>query len=220
LKLKGIVIDMDGTLTKFNLDYMAGRRRTLEELEKLGLRTPDMTDEVGLWVILNKLRDRVQPELYRQLRSTFYAFFEEMEIKAAADVLLYPGVLRTLDELRSKSLKLGLVTNNSRAGTDLTLRRLNLRSFFDSVITRDDCEEMKPASAPILKTLAELGVSPDASILVGDGLVDVMAARAAGIRSAAVTSGYSSAARILQAQPDYVLGSINDLPALVEKLDT
>lgn len=219
MKLKGIVIDMDGTITKFNLDYQSARLRTLNELDRLGLRTPEMNNEVALWVVLGKLQEKLKPEEFRKLRATFYGFFEEMEVKAAHDVTPYPGAVDTLKELRRKSLKIGLLTNNSRAGTDLTLKRLNLQPLFDIVVTRDDCDEMKPAAAPILKVLAELGVSREAAILVGDGVMDIMTARAAGIRSVAVTTGPFPVERLLKAQPDYLLGSINDLPALVEKLD-
>ena len=219
MNLKGIVIDMDGTITKFNLDYMAARRRTLNELERLGLRTPEMDEQVSLWVVLDRLRERLKPEEFKKLRVTLYRFFEEMEVKAAHAASLYPGVTNTLRELRSKSLKLGLLTNNSRTGTDMTLKRLNIKALFDAVVTRDDCDEMKPAAAPILKILTELGVSPQAAILVGDGVMDILAARAAGIRSAAVTTGPFPVERLLKAQPDYVLGSVNDLPTLVEKLE-
>lgn len=210
---------MDGTITKFNLDYQSARLRTLNELDRLGLRTPEMNNEVALWVVLGKLQEKLKPEEFRKLRATFYGFFEEMEVKAAHDVTPYPGAVDTLKELRRKSLKIGLLTNNSRAGTDLTLKRLNLQPLFDIVVTRDDCDEMKPAAAPILKVLAELGVSREAAILVGDGVMDIMTARAAGIRSVAVTTGPFPVERLLKAQPDYLLGSINDLPALVEKLD-
>ncbi len=180
---------MDGTITKFNLDYMAARRRALGELEKLGLRTPDMTDQVNLFVILQELKDNCDPEKFSTLRSTFYGFFEEMELKAAEDVAIYPGAEKTLQQLHSKHLKIGLVTNNSRAGTELTLKRHHLEPFFDAIVTRDDCEEMKPACAPIKKILAQLGVSTEATILVGDGVIDIMAAKAAGLLSVAVSTG-------------------------------
>jgi HAD superfamily hydrolase (TIGR01509 family) len=211
---------MDGTITKFNLDYMAARRRALGELEKLGLRTPDMTEQVNLFVILQELKDNCEPEKFSKLRSTFYGFFEEMELKAAEDVSLYPGAEKTLQELHAKHLKIGLVTNNSRAGTELTLKRHHLEPFLDAVVTRDDCEEMKPASAPIKKILAQLGVSTEAAILVGDGVMDIMAAKAAGLLSVAVSTGPFPIERILKAEPDYILGSINELPTLIELLET
>ena len=141
-----------------------------------------------------------------------------MEVKSAHDATLYPGAVETLRQVRSKSLKLGLVTNNSRSGTDLTLKRLHLKPLFDAIVTRDDCDEMKPSPAPILKILTELGISPEEAILVGDSAMDVIAARAAGIRSAAVSTGPFRIGTVLKAEPDYVLGSVTDLPSLVEKL--
>jgi HAD superfamily hydrolase (TIGR01549 family) len=219
LKLKGIIIDMDGTITKFNLDYVAARRRTLNELERLGLRTPEMNEQSSLYLMLNKLRDQLEREKFLTIRSTLYGFFEEMELDAAKSAALYPGARKTLRELRSKPLKLGLVTNNSRSGTELTLRRLNLQSIFDAIVTRDDCEEMKPAKAPIIKILTELDVAPEAAILVGDGALDIMAAKAAGVRSVAVSTGPFPKERILNAEPDYLVGSVNDLPTLIERLD-
>jgi HAD superfamily hydrolase (TIGR01509 family) len=220
LKLKGLIIDMDGTITKFNLDYVAARKRALDELERLGLRTPDMNEQSNLYVLLNQLREKLEPSRFLELRATFYKFFEEMEVKAAVDATLLPGAANTLRELRSKPLKIGLVTNNSRAGTDLTLKRLSLQTTFDAVVTRDDCEEMKPDGAPILKVLTELGVSPEAAILVGDGVLDIQAAKAAGVRSVAVTTGPFPIERILKAQPDYILSSVNDLPLLIQQLES
>jgi len=219
LKVKGLVIDMDGTLTKFNLDYKAARRRALEELEKLGLRTPDMSDEISLYILLDKLKENLEPDKFQKLRTTCYRYFEEMEVKAAKEAVLYPGAADTLHELRSRMLKLGLVTNNSRAGTMMTLNRFNLSPIFDAIVTRDDCEEMKPAAAPILKVLAAMTVPPEATLLVGDGVIDILAARAAGIRSAAVTPSPFPIQRTLNAEPDYLLGSVNDLLQLLDELD-
>jgi pyrophosphatase PpaX len=79
---------------------------------------------------------------------------------------------------------------------------------------------MKPAAEPVLKALSDLKVGSSEAILVGDGVMDVMAARAARVRSAAVPTGPSRRDLLLKAEPDYVLGSINDLPALVEFLNT
>ena len=179
-----------------------------------------MTEQANLYVILNKLKENCEPEKFSKLRSTFYSFFEEMERKAAEDVTLYPGAEKTLQELHSRHMKIGLVTNNSRAPTELTLKKFHLEPFFDAVVTRDDCEEMKPDGAPIKKILAELGVATEAAILVGDSMIDIMAAKAAGIRSVAVSTGPFPIERILKAEPDYLLGSVNELPLLIDLLET
>jgi HAD superfamily hydrolase (TIGR01509 family) len=219
LRIKGIILDMDGTITRFNLDYMAARRKALHELEKLNLRTPDMTEQLSLYLILKKLKDELPPDTFAKLRSKFYNLLEEMEVNAANDVTLYPGAIETLRKLRARGLRIGLVTNNGRVGTEITLTKYELAHFFDAVVTRDDCEEMKPDGAPVRKLLAELGVPIEESILVGDGIIDIAAARVAGITSVAVPTGPFPSERLIQAQPDFLLGSINDLPLLVEKLD-
>jgi HAD superfamily hydrolase (TIGR01509 family) len=219
LKLKAIVIDMDGTITKFNLDYMSARRLALEELEKMNLRTVEMTEQLSLYLILQNLKDKLNADTFAIVRSKFYNLLEEMEMKAAQEVILYPGAVETLQELRRRSLKIGIVTNNGRAGTNLTLKRYGLEGYFDAVVTRDDCEEMKPSAAPVRMALKEMHVPPEGAIFVGDGIMDIMAAREAGLPSVAVATGPFTKERLLQAEPDYVLNSVNDLPLLIESLE-
>ena len=220
MKIKAIVLDMDGTITKFNLDFMDARRRALREIDKVDLRTPDLTEQMSLYMILGKLKQKADPEIYESIRRKVYSILEEMEHRAAAEVTLYPGALDTLRKLRDSSLKVGLVTNNGRKGTDLTLKRYNLRIFFEAVVTRDDCENMKPAPDPVLKVLDEMQVSSSEAILVGDGVMDIMAAKAAGVPSVAVTTGPFTSGRLLEAEPDFLLASINDLPTLIDSLNS
>jgi len=219
MKVKAVVLDLDGTITNFNLDFMGARRQALEELDRMNLRTPDMNDQVSLYVLLQRLRERLDGDTFAKVRERFYSLLEKMELKAARQVTLYPGVLETLRKLRGRPLRIGLVTNNGRSGTGLTLRRYDLNSFFDAIVTRDDCEEMKPAPTPILLVLEKLQAKPEEAIFVGDGIMDIMAAKAAGVSSVAVATGPFTSERLIQAQPDYLLSSINDLPSLIETLD-
>lgn len=211
---------MDGTITEFNLDYMSFRRGALAELEKMNLRTPDMTEEVSFSIILGKLKSKVDDKTFRMVRKRMYDMVEGMELKAANEVALYPGVVDTLRNLRARPMKIGLLTNNSRKGTELTLSRYGLHDLFDAVVTRDDCEDMKPSPEPVLRILTMLNVEPESAVLIGDGVMDIMAAKAAKVRSAAVATGPFKSELLLNAGPDYVLGSINDLPKLIDSLNT
>jgi phosphoglycolate phosphatase len=215
MKLRAVILDMDGTITRFNIDYLGARRAVLAELEKMNLKTSDMTERSSIYLLLKQLKPRLNSRAYEQLRKLFYDRLEEMEVKAAREVMLYPGVLDTMKALRSRALRIGLVTNNGRKGTNLTLERLGLRVFFDAIVTRDDCEEMKPDPGPIRKVLQELKAHVDEAILVGDGVMDIMAAKAAGLSSVAVSSGPFDNEQLLRSEPDYVLDSVNDLPNLI-----
>jgi HAD superfamily hydrolase (TIGR01509 family) len=217
MRLKAVVFDLDGTITRFNIDYVGMRRAALVELDKMNLRTPEMTEQMYLYLILQKVKTSADAQTYERLRKSLYERLEDIEIKAAREVTLYPGVEETLRELRNRHIKLGLVTNNGRAGTNLTLDRFGIRTLFDAIVTRDDCREMKPEAAPILQVLAELDAQVEEAILVGDGVMDMIAAKAVGLRSAAVATGPSSIQHLLQTEPDYVLASINDLLELLER---
>ena len=211
---------MDGTITRFNIDYVGMRRAALAEVERMNLRTPEMTEQLYLYFILQKVKATADTQTYEKLRERLYGRLEDMEIKAAREVTLYPGVEETLRELKNRHIKLGLVTNNGRAGTTLTLDRCGIRTLFEAIVTRDDCQEMKPNAAPIIQVLAEMKAGVDEAILVGDGIMDIIAAKAAGLLSAAVATGPSHIQHLLETEPDYVLGSINDLLSLVDMLES
>jgi HAD superfamily hydrolase (TIGR01509 family) len=218
MRPRAVIFDLDGTITHFNIDYVGMRRAALAELDKMNLRTPELTDQSYLYAILQKVRATADAQTYEKLRQRLYNRLEDIEIKAAREVTLYPGVEKMLRELRNRHIKLGLVTNNGRGGTNLTLDRFRIRTFFDAIVTRDDCQEMKPDAAPVIMVLTELNAQVEEAILVGDGVMDMIAARAAGLRSAAVATGPSGLQRLLQTEPDYVLASISDLLELVDLL--
>jgi HAD superfamily hydrolase (TIGR01509 family) len=219
LELKAVVLDMDGTITKFNIDYLEARRVALDLLDELKLRTPDMNEQFSIYLILKRLKVTLDDDAYASLRKKLYRLLERVEMKAAQGVTIYPGVLETLDRLQKRALKLGLVTNNGHVGTNLTLSRLGLSTYFTAVVTRDDCEEMKPDAGPVREVLRELSVEVENTILVGDGVMDIEAARATGVSSVGVATGPFSGERLIKAGPDYLLGSVNDVLQLVELLD-
>jgi len=219
LELKAVVLDMDGTITNFNIDYLEARRVALDLLDEMNLRTPDMNEQFSIYLILKRLKATLDADAYASLRKRLYRLLEGVETKAAQEVTIYPGVLETLDYLQKRALKLGLVTNNGRVGTNLTLSRLGVSSFFSAVVTRDDCEEMKPDAGPVREVLRGLSVDVANAILVGDGVMDIEAAQATGVSSVGVATGPFSSERLIKAGPDYLLGSVNDILQLVELLD-
>ena len=219
LQLSAVILDMDGTITRFNLDSRGVKLTLLKELEQANLRTANMTERSTILLLLQQMRQQFDSENYERFRNRFYALLEEMEVKAAGEAVLHAGVLDTLNELKERSLRIGLVTNNSRKGTALTLNNLGLNGFFHTVVTRDDCQEMKPHPSPLSKALKNLDARADEAIYVGDSVNDILAAKEAGLRSVAVTTGAASTQQLLQYEPDYILASLNDLPNLIAKTD-
>ncbi len=219
MTVKAILTDMDGTFTKFNLDYMWMRRTALQLLDEAGLWRPSFTDQMSIYAMLKELRGTISEDRYNEIKKRIYDRVETIETKAAEEAQLMPGAREALNELKEMRKKIVVVTNNGRHGAERTIERLGLATIFDGVVTRDDVDELKPDPGIVHKALSLAGVKADEAILVGDAVIDIVAARAASVRSVAVPTGPFPMARLLKEEPDFVIGSFLEVPGLVRRLD-
>lgn len=217
--LKAILFDLDGTLTRFQINYIAAAEEAVRILRKYGLKDIDLAGGTSIYLALKQAKPRLKKEDYEKLKQEMYRLLEEVEVKAAAKVQPNPKVKEVLTSIKQMGVKLGLVSNNGRASVELSLKRMQLKELFDAITTRDDCEELKPDTGGIKKTLEELGVGVEEAVFVGDGVYDVAAAKALGVVSIAVPTGQSSIRRLVEAQPDYLINSIQNLPDLLKTLE-
>ena len=220
MMVKAILIDMDGTITKFNLDYMWMRRTALQLLDEAGLSRPSFSDQMSIYAMLNDLRGSISNERLNEVKKRIYEKVETIESKAAERAELMPGAIGALNELRQMKKKIVIVTNNGRLGTDRTLERLNLLGIFDAVVTRDDVDELKPDPGIVFKALNLASAKADEAILVGDAVIDIRAAKAASVRCVAVPTGPFPATRLLQEEPEFIVNSLLDVPELVRRLNS
>lgn len=219
MTVKAILTDMDGTFTKFNLDYMRMRRSALRLLDEVGLMRPNFSDQMNIYAMLSQLRGTINTDRFNEIKKRIYAMVDKIEAEAAEQVQLILGAREALEELKQMKKKIVVVTNNGRRGTDRTLDRLDLGGVFDGVVTRDDSDVLKPDPGIVLKALSLARVNADDAILVGDSIIDIRAARAASVRSVAVSTGPVPAARLLEEEPDFIVSSFLEVPGLVRRLD-
>jgi phosphoglycolate phosphatase len=72
---------------------------------------------------------------------------------------------------------------------------------------------------PLLYSAEKLGVSPSQSMMLGDSMSDVKAARAAGFSITCMSYGYNHGEDIRQSNPDEVIDSMTELEVLLSKLN-
>ncbi|MEM9603742.1 MAG: HAD-IA family hydrolase [Pseudomonadota bacterium] len=126
--------------------------------------------------------------------------------------VLFPGVAALLDALDARGLAVGIVTNKPGAFTEPLLQQLGLRHRFSSVVSSDTLPKRKPDPDPIWHAAAESDVDSAACIYVGDAERDIVAGRAAGMRTLAVEWGYFPAdTRLSDWQPDAVVAHPADI---------
>lgn len=117
--------------------------------------------------------------------------------------------------LRRRRLVLGVMTNDSEFSAEAQLERAGVRGFFDFVAGFDSGFGAKPAPGPVLAFARAAGLDPAAVVMVGDSVHDLMAGRAAGMRTVGVLTGPAGAAD-LHPHADAVLPDIGHLPAWID----
>jgi pyrophosphatase PpaX len=151
--------------------------------------------------------------LVRRLVETYRAFNvanHDLLTRQFADV---PSVL---DELRRRGCPLGLVTSKGRAIAERGMRVADIADRFDVAIFQEDTERHKPYPDPLWLALERLGrrECPSEAVYVGDSTHDLVAGRAAGVRTAAALWGPFPRESLTALEPDYLLSSIRDVLGL------
>lgn len=124
---------------------------------------------------------------------------------------LLPGARPALEALHGAGRKIGLCSNKPRIFSQELLARLDVRSFFDVVIGPEDVRLPKPAPDMLLEALRRTNLSAGDVLYVGDMVVDIQTARAAGVTVWIVPTGSDERPTLEAAKPDRILTGLVDL---------
>lgn len=218
---KMILIDVDGTL----IDSVPDLAWCVDEM----MRALDMPergeDAVRLWVgngverlvqraLINSLDGDPDEALYQR---ALPIFMESYRKNVSQRSVLYPGVREALDFLKASGYALGCVTNKATQFTKPLLKDMGIDDVFDIVICGDQLEKKKPDPMPLLHAAKHFGVAPEQSLMIGDSISDVKAARAAGFEIVCVSYGYNHGQDIRDYDPDAVIDSMLELKELLQQ---
>jgi len=220
---KAVVVDLDGTLIEFKIDYMSLRVEVIKLLVRKGLDGNLFSTNDSMFKMLDKaevfLRGKGETggKLQEIYKATF-ALADPYEIDAVRQASLIPGVKAALESLRGMGLRLGLFTTDGIKATRYALSKFGLGQFFDVVVTREDVWKVKPDSAHLLAALKPLHVPPQEAVVVGDSTIDVMCAKTVEALAVAVATGFSTSEDLKKVGADYIIRSIAELPSLLQGL--
>ena len=209
-ELQAVLFDLDGTLIDtVELIRLSMRHATLEVL---GASPPDgvLMSGVGM-PLLTQFRD-LAPEHADDLLRVFREFNHAHHDDIAK---AYPGTLDVLGELRSRGIRMGIVTSKGEVAATMGIDKFGLRGFAEIIVTADDVEIHKPDPYPLAYAATLLNVDLRYCVYVGDSPHDMLAAVSGGAISVAALWGAFPAAEVLAPGPDFALSGIRELPALL-----
>jgi HAD superfamily hydrolase (TIGR01549 family) len=218
LGIKAIIFDLDGTLVKFALDFVKARKEAIAEIKRKGINIDNLSEKLSLYSMLKMIKERVDAKTFTDLEKSLWEILEKIELKAADETDIQPDAIQTLTKIKNLGLKLAIVTNNGRKATSIVTKKFGLDNFFEVIIAREDSKELKPDGGSIKRAIEILGVNAEEAIYVGDGVIDILAAKEVKVVSIAVPTGISSIKNLVEAEPDYLIDSLKDIIPLIDSI--
>lgn len=209
--IKLIIFDLDGTLVNA---YRAVEISLNLSLKKFGYSPVnlDMVRRSVGWGDRNLIKKFVkEKEVERILK--FYRRHHKTSLLKYSRVI--PGAKKALSIFKKRGYKLAIVSNRPRRFTDILLRHLRLRAYFDAVACGRNKLDLKPHPTLLRRVMKNVAVSPKEVFYVGDMVIDIQAGRKAGVKTIAVSGGSSYRRELMRKEPFKLIGSIRDLLKII-----
>ncbi len=192
IMLQGIIFDMDGTITKPNVDFAAIER-------EIGAKVGFIIDYA----------EKSSPEE----RARALEILEHYESKAAIESELNEGVMEILNYVSRKNIKKALLTRNSRKSVNTVLSKHKLH--FEYIVSREDTKP-KPAPDPIFLLSKKMDIHTDYLLMVGDYKYDIMCGKAAGTKTVLLRYKEYVEHEIV---PDFEIDNIREIIHIIEHFE-
>jgi phosphoglycolate phosphatase len=216
LRLQAAIVDLDGTMVDTVGDFEVALRLTLADLGWPAVGRDFISRTVGKgseYLLQRTLAEVGAPaDLYERAWMLYQQHYVVINGEHSA---VFPGVAEGLAALRGAGLRLACLTNKPNAFARPLLALKGLDGHFVHAFGGDAFARKKPDPLPLLETCKALGSDPAQTLMVGDSRNDCEAARAAGCPVVLVNYGYNHGEPAASANPDAVIGSLVELPALL-----
>lgn len=187
--------DLDGTLLDTSGELTASVNFTLTQMGRATLTRDEVRPMVGLGAkhMLAEGIKRTGAFDEAALAQWLPVLLDHYEAHLGSDSPPFAGLLDLMAALDARGVKMAVVTNKYEHFAVKLLREIGMLDRFQCVIGGDTMGpgKAKPDRAPIDEMARRCGLSdPACAVFLGDSIYDVMAARAAGMRSIAVSFGF------------------------------
>ena len=212
LRARLIIFDLDGTLLDAYETIRANLNRALRDLNQKPVDLKTVQAAVGMGP-RQLLAHFVSAQNLPDALKFFQMHYEKNLFRGTR---VYPGVRRTLFQLRARGYRLALASNKPSIYTGPLLRHFHLETYFDAVLCGDQVVLPKPNPMMLREIFRRLRCPASKAVYVGDMTIDGLTGRRAGVRTLCVLTGGYRRSQLLKEHP---LKVMKDVRALLRLMD-
>lgn len=207
-----MLFDLDGTLVETNIDFARMRREMAEMAVAAGVGRDEL-DGLDILAIVDVAAARLRSAGDSGEAARFYgramAALEQIEIPYARAAAEMPFARELLVELEARGIATGIVTRNSRRASLIAMQKTGIRAGV--LVCREDSERHKPHPDPVRLALRRLNARPEASVMVGDHLMDIQSGKAAGLMTIGLLRSHRPDDFFDRAAPDRIARNLKEV---------
>lgn len=204
--IKNLIFDLDGTLIDSSEGITAATNYALTALNEPARAIEDIKKYIGypLENMCAAFTDKPFPEFWKHFRT------KAREVMADSARPL-EGADIVISTLYERGYRLAIGSTKISPHILAIARKFNWSDKIDAFVGADDVERVKPAPDAFLKAMKLMGGSPENTIVIGDTVNDICAAREASLKTVAVKSLYGNNEELLASHPDIVIDHLPEL---------
>jgi len=200
MTIENYIFDLDGTIIDSGKEIIADIIKASQSV------CAEINEEVLPSLVGKPIGEILQESLYENSKEKREVVIKEYrkiyDDKKMYSCVLYEGVFDFLKELKSNKKNIILLTNKPMKPTENILNCLNIRQYFDDVYTIDRIKNKKTKSEVLTCLLKEKNYNPENTILLGDTVSDMNAAKENHVLGMAVLWGYEKDKNLLISHAD------------------
>ncbi|MSP53698.1 MAG: HAD family hydrolase [Gammaproteobacteria bacterium] len=213
-----VLFDLDGTLFDTMPDFVYIFNLMLEKRGRSNITDLDsfrvIISKGNAAMIENALGLNEQHPEFKTISDEFVKHYVEIRGRYSN---LFVGFNKVFTELDNKHISWGIVTNRMEANIAPFLKNFDLHDRAHCLVGADTVGRGKPHPDSLLHAAKLLHVQPEHCFYVGDFSTDIIAAKAAGMKSVAVAWGYHGGLVDMQSwEPDYIIDTPEELLKIVK----
>jgi phosphoglycolate phosphatase len=214
LSYKAVIFDLDGTLIDTSPDLTNAMNHALRQFGLSEISVQDCKEMVGngAKVFAELALGGKEIHLIEEIMLLMKHYYHD---KCCEYSSLYEGILKTVQELRQRGIRLAVVTNKGQEEARRIVRHFFGSDTFEHVVGATSENALKPDSTSTLKVVREMGLKEENFLFVGDSDVDVVTAISTQIQPVGVTWGFRSREVLVKAGAEIIIDRAEQILDLV-----